>query len=99
MALHAKRPKDKAAASKLDRLMTNSGLSPEMLGLQVGVSGKRIRQILDTGDIPQRRMKYALARRFDLLPADLWKADAAGLSPAELEHMRLLARRTEAVAA
>lgn len=99
VALSSKRQKDKVAAAKLDRLLTNTGLSPELLGMQVGVSGKRIRQIIDDGDIPQRRLKYALARRFDLLPADIWKADAAGMSPAEIEHMRLLARRTEGVAA
>lgn len=91
-ALVARRPKDKAAASRLDRLMTNTGLSPEVLGAQTGVSGKRIRQIVD-GDIPQRRVRYALARRFDLLPADIWKADAKGLTPADLIHLRSLARQ------
>lgn len=97
--LAARRPKDKAAATLLDRLMTNTGLSPEVLGAQSGVSGKRIRQIVGLGDIPERRVKYALARRFDLLPADIWKADAKGLAPADLQHMRDLARRGEALAA
>ena len=93
-----RRPRDRVAAAKLDRLMTNCGLSPEVLGAQVGVSGKRIRQIVDDGDEPQRRVKYALARRFDLLPADIWKSDAKGLSPADLDHLRTLARRGEVTA-
>lgn len=97
-ALRRQAPKDKAAAKKLGLLMVNSGLSPEMLGAQAGVSGKRIRQILDEGDEPQRRVKYALARRFDLLPGDIWKSDSAGLTPLDVEHLRQLARRREAIA-
>lgn len=99
VALAARRPKDKAAGAKLDRLMSNAGLSPELLGMQTGVSGKRIRQIIERGDEPQRRLKYALSRRFDLLPADIWKSDRAGLTPADLEHLRALARRQEALVA
>jgi hypothetical protein len=99
LALSSKRPKDRAAAAKLDRLMSNAGLSPEMLGVQTGVSGKRIRQIVDDCDEPQRRVKYALARRFDLLPADIWKSDRHGLTPADLEHLRGLARRSEELVA
>lgn len=93
-------PKDTKAAEKLNALMANTGLSPEVLGAQTGVSGKRIRQILDHGIQPQRRIRYALARRFELLPSDIWKCDkstASALSPAELEHLRGLARRTEQV--
>lgn len=97
-AIRARAPKDKAAAKKLSLLMANSGLSPELLGAQTSVSGKRIRQILDEGHEPQRRVKYALARRFDLLPADIWKSDRTGLSPADLQHLRDLARRHEAIA-
>lgn len=97
-ALRSRAPKDKPAARKLGLLMANSGLSPELLGAQTGVSGKRIRQILDEGHEPQRRVKYALARRFDLLPADIWKSDMAGLTPGDIEHLRQLARRQEAIA-
>lgn len=98
-AIHARHPKDKAAAAKLARLMNNTGLSPEVLGAQIGVSGKHIRRIVDDGLQPERRVKYALARRFDLLPAHIWKSDAAGLAPGELEHLLALARRGEAVTA
>lgn len=86
--------------------MDNMGLSPEVLGAQTGVSGKRIRQIITPklngtanphyGEQPERRVRYALARRFDLLPADLWKSDAQGFAPGELDHLRDLARRQEA---
>ena len=89
--------------------MDNMGLSPEVLGAQTGVSGKRIRQIVTRptrehpnphyGDQPERRVRFALARRFDLLPAHIWKSDAVGLAPGELEHMLALARRNEQVAA
>ena len=75
--------------------MDNMGLSPEVLGAQTGVSGKRIRQILDTGVQPERRVRYALARRFDLLPAHIWKSDMVGLAPGEIAHMLELARRQE----
>lgn len=95
VVLRPRRPLDKAAAAKLARLMDNTGLSPEVLGAQVGVSGKRIRQILDHGHRPERRVRYALARRFDLLPAHIWKSDAAGMAPGELEHLLALARRDE----
>lgn len=97
-ALEEKRPKDTRAATKLDMLMRNTGLSAEVLGAQVGVSGKRIRQIVDNGDIPHRRVKAALAKRFELLPADIWKADARGLSPTDLDHLRALAKREGAFA-
>jgi hypothetical protein len=98
LALDSKRPKDKAAAQKLDMLMRNTGLSAEVLGAQIGVSGKRIRQIVANGDIPHRRVKAAIARRFELLPADIWKADARGMSPTDLDHLRALARREGAFA-
>lgn len=104
-AIRSRRPKDVAAAAKLARLMDNMGLSPEVLGAQTGVSGKRIRQIVTKptrehpnsfyGDQPERRVRHALARRFDLLPAHIWKADALGLAPGELEHLLALARRQE----
>lgn len=94
--VRSRRPKDKDAAAKLARLMDNMGLSPEVLGAQTGVSGKRIRQILDEHCQPERRVKYALARRFDMLPAQIWKADALGLAPGEIAHMLDLARRQEA---
>lgn len=97
-ALEQRRPKDQAAATKLDMLMRNTGLSAEVLGAQVGVSGKRIRQIVSNGDVPHRRVKAALAKRFELLPADIWKADARGLSPLDLDHLRGLARREGAFA-
>lgn len=104
--VQSRRPKDKAAAAKLAGLMDNMGLSPETLGAQIGVSGKRIRQIVTPrvngkpnphyGDQPERRVRHALARRFDLLPAHIWKADGVGLDPRDLEHMLELARRQEA---
>lgn len=99
-AVRSRRPKDKDAAAKLARLMDNMGLSPEVLGAQTGVSGKRIRQIVTKGspfygDQPERRVRHALARRFDLLPAHIWKADAQGLAPGELEHLLALSRRQE----
>lgn len=97
--MHSRRPKDKAAAAKLARLMDNTGLSPEVLGAQTGVSGKRIRAILDEGVHPERRIRHALARRFDLLPADIWKSDAVGLEPRDLAHLREFARRQEGLAA
>lgn len=95
LPLHTRRPKDTAAAAKLSRLLANTGLSPEVLGAQIGVSGKRIRQILQHGYQPERRIRYALARRFDLLPAHIWKSDAQGMAPGELEHLLALARREE----
>lgn len=104
--IRSRRPKDKDAATKLRRLMDNLGLSPEVLGAQTGVSGKRIRQITwekiggkpnpHYGEQPERRVRYALARRFDMLPAQIWKADAVGLAPGEIAHMLELARRQEA---
>lgn len=93
--IQTRRPKDPAAAAKLNRLLSNTGLSPEVLGAQIGVSGKRIRQILEHGYQPERRIRYALARRFDLLPAHIWKSDAIGMAPGELEHLMALARRDE----
>lgn len=95
VALHSRRPKDKPAATKLGRLMDNCGLSPEVLAAQTGVSAKQVRYILDTGHQPERRVRYALARRFDLLPAHIWKSDAIGMAPGELEHLLALARRGE----
>jgi hypothetical protein len=79
-------------------LMRNLGLSAEVLGTQTGVSGKRIRQIIDNGDVPQNRVKAALARRFEMLPADIWLADRKGLTPADLDHLRQLAKREGAFA-
>lgn len=93
--LQSRRPKDKTAALKLGRLMDNCGLSPEVLAAQTGVSSKQVRYILDTGHQPERRVRYALARRFDLLPAHIWKRDAVGIAPGELEHLLALARRGE----
>jgi hypothetical protein len=93
--LQARHPKDRAGAAKLKRLMDNMGLSPEVLGAQIGVSNKQIRHILGTGHYPERRIRHALARRFDLLPAHIWKADASGIAPGELEHLLALARRDE----
>lgn len=93
--VQSKHPKDHAAAKKLGRLMDNCGLSPEVLAAQAGVSNKQIRYILETGHRPERRIRYALARRFDLLPAHIWKSDAIGLAPGELEHLLALARRGE----
>jgi hypothetical protein len=95
VAVRSRRPKDKDAATKLRRLMDNMGLSPEVLGAQTGVSGKRIRQILETHVQPERRIRYALARRFDLLPAHIWKADMVGLTANEIQHMLELARRED----
>lgn len=99
-ALDGRGPKDAKAAEKLAALMANTGLSPEVLGAQTGVSGKRIRQILDHNAQPQRRIRYALARRFELLPSDIWKVDKTAttvLGPDEVAHLRSLARRTEHV--
>lgn len=96
--LGTRRPKDKKAAAKLEALMANTGLSPEVLGAQTGVSGKRIRQILDDHVVPQRRIRYALSRRFELLPSDVWQCDATAtkvLGPDAVEHLRQLAKRTE----
>lgn len=93
--IQSRHPKDKAGAAKLGRLMDNTGLSPEVLAAQIGVSNKQIRRILDTGHYPERRVRFALARRFDLLPAHIWKADAQGIAPGELEHLMALARRDE----
>lgn len=80
--------------------MDNLGLSPEVLGALTGVSGKRIRQIVSPrsgahanphyGDVPERRLRHVLARHFGLLPADIWKQDARGLSPRDLDHLREL---------
>jgi hypothetical protein len=95
LAIQSRRAKDKSAALKLGRLMDNCGLSPEVLAAQTGVSSKQVRYILDTGHQPERRVRYALARRFDLLPAHVWKSDAVGIAPGELEHLLALARRGE----
>lgn len=95
IALQSRRPRDNAAARKVGRLMDNCGLSPEVLAAQTGVSSKQVRYILDTGHQPERRVRYALARRFDLLPAHIWKSDAVGMAPGELEHLLALARRGE----
>lgn len=103
--IRSRRPKDKEAAAKLGRLMDNMGLSPEVLGAQIGVSGKRIRQITSEkmngqpnphyGTVPERRLRHALARRFDLLPAHIWKSDMAGLTANEINQMLELARRED----
>jgi hypothetical protein len=95
-AVQARHPKDRAAAAKLRRLIDNLGLSPEVLAMQTGVSNKQIRRILDTGHYPDGRVRFALARRFDLLPAHIWKSCATGMAPGELDHMLNLARRDEA---
>lgn len=93
--VQSRHPRDKAGAAKLGRLMDNMGLSPEVLAAQVGMSPKQIRYILDTGHYPEKRVRFALARRFDLLPAHIWKASAQGIAPGELEHLLALARRDE----
>lgn len=73
--------------------MRNTGLSSELLGIQTGVSGRRIRHIIDEGVEPGPRVKYALAKRFGLIPADIWAKDARYLAPDEIDHLRSLARR------
>lgn len=98
-SLTARRPRDRPAAQRLDRLMANAGLSCGVLGAQVGVSGRRIQQIVHEHDVPGRHLKYLIARRFDLLPADIWKSEAKDLTPVELDHMRALARRSEGLVA
>lgn len=95
-AVQARRPADKAAGKKIHALLSNIGTSPEAFGAQAGISGKQLRRIIDEGFVPERRLRYAIARRFELLPADIWKQDRGGLSPHELDHLRGLAERADA---
>lgn len=59
----------------LAELRFNSGLTPEQLGEQVGISGRTIRRLED-GTKPTAATAKKLADHFDLKPSDLWPIDA-----------------------
>lgn len=94
-AIQAAAPRDWDAAEKLDALMRNLGLTPALLAVDTGVSAKWIKEIVANGRQPGTRIRHALARRFSLMPADLWRCDRLGLSPQDLAHLRLLAEKEE----
>lgn len=51
----------------------DAGLSPEQLGLLVGVSGHTIRRIERDGCVPTPRVQFLLAQYFDLRATDVWR--------------------------
>lgn len=64
--------RDHFAASHLRSLRIDAGLSPEQLGVVVGVSGHTIRRIERCGAVPTPRVQFLLAQHFDLRPSQMW---------------------------
>lgn len=62
------------ASLSLAKLRFDSGLSPEQLGSEVGVSGRTIRR-LENGSSPTTATAKKLADHFKVQPSDLWPID------------------------
>jgi transcriptional regulator with XRE-family HTH domain len=67
----ATRRSSREAGRAVREMRMNRGLSPELLGAEINVSGRTIRRIED-GARPTVRVMFALASEFDVEVADLW---------------------------
>lgn len=62
-----------ATGVKLRRQRLRAGLSPEDLGADIGVSGRTIRRIEDTGMVPTARTMFAIAKWAGEDVVQLWR--------------------------
>lgn len=71
-------PKAQTPGDRLRALRIDVGLSPEQLGVRVGISGDTIRRIeLGIGGrCPHPRTMFLLADAFDLHVIDIWTPEA-----------------------
>lgn len=67
--------RDRFASAKLRSHRIDAGLSPEQLGVLVGVSGHTIRRIERDGIVPTPRTQFLIAQHFELRPTQLWSLD------------------------
>lgn len=59
------------AGREIREMRTNEGLTPELLGMKIGVSGRTVRRI-EEGHRPTVRTMFLLASEFDLEVSELW---------------------------
>lgn len=57
---------------QLQRYRTNAGLSPEDLGMKVGLSGMTIRRVEHGVGSPTVRTRFRLARELGVEVTDIW---------------------------